>query len=121
MEVLRRTEKETRGEKTYTVPSLSDGVSAGRKQRISPAALLLFGMAILLLLLLRNVSELKNGEKLCRKETLRDFPVIVHLLALYMGAFPSRRRCIESVWIICPVQIEKEPMPLRRSFIWIPV
>lgn len=92
MEVLRRTEKETRGEKTYTVPSLSDGVSAGRKQRISPAALLLFGMAILLLLLLRNVSELKNGEKLCRKETLRDFPVIVHLLALYMGAglsFPS--------------------------------
>lgn len=83
---LKETEKETRGEKTYTVPALAGGVRAGKKQDFSSLSVLMFGAVILVLLLLRNVSELKNGEKMCRKETLRDFPMIVHLLALYMGA-----------------------------------
>lgn len=83
---LKETEKKTRGEKTYTLPVLSGGVRAGKKQNFSSASVLLLGSVILVILLLRNVSELKNGEKMCRKETLRDFPMIVHLLTLYMGA-----------------------------------
>lgn len=89
---LTETEKETRKEKIYTVPSLAGGVTAGKKDEVSLSALLLFGITVLALLIFRNISDIKNGEKNCRKETLRDFPIIVHLLALYMGAglsFPS--------------------------------
>lgn len=89
---LKEAEKETRKEKVYTVPSLAEGVSVERKEGISLPVLLMFGITVLVLVTFRDVSEIKNRERTCRKETLRDFPVIVHLLALYMGAglsFPS--------------------------------
>src|SRR5699024_3747244 len=85
-------EKETRDENSYVISPQNGDVQIRRPQRVSPSTLCLLGSVVILLLLLRNVSELNNGEKACRKESLRDFPVIVHLLTLYMGAglsFPS--------------------------------
>lgn len=89
---LRQAEKETRDESSYVISPQNGDVQIRRPQRVSPSTLCLLGSVVILLLLLRNVSELNNGEKACRKESLRDFPVIVHLLTLYMGAglsFPS--------------------------------
>lgn len=89
---LQQEEKKTRSEKTYAAPSRAGEIAISREPGISLTAAGLLGTAIVVLLLLRNVSQLNNGEKACRKETLRDFPLIVHLLTLYMGAglsFPS--------------------------------
>ena len=89
---LQQEEKKTRSEKTYAAPSRAGEIAISREPGISLTAAGLLGTAIVVLLLLRNVSQLNNREKACRKETLRDFPLIVHLLTLYMGAglsFPS--------------------------------
>ena len=61
-------EKETRDESSYVISPQNGDVQIRRPQRVSPSTLCLLGSVVILLLLLRNVSELNNGEKACRKK-----------------------------------------------------
>lgn len=84
---LQETEKQTREQKTYTLPVQTAGdIHVERQQSVSLFQLFLFGVVIILLLLMRNIFGLSERDKVCRKETVRDFSLIVHLLTLYMGA-----------------------------------
>lgn len=84
--VLKKLEKETRGDEILTLPAQAEGISVERIQRVSLLKLFLSGSVCLVFLLVRNVNKLKEEEKLQKKETLKDLPLIVHLLTLYMGA-----------------------------------
>lgn len=87
IESLLNKEKKTREHKSFLVPTTSEEVSIQIATGKSPVfGYFLLGVLVLLFLPVHKYLELREGEKRCRKEMMRDFPVIVHLLTLYMGA-----------------------------------
>ena len=84
--LLERHENRMKAQEEYVLPDTVGGIGVEEKDSFSLWGVFLLGMAILLFLLVHRISDIKNKENTCRRETLRDFPVIVHLLALYMGA-----------------------------------
>lgn len=89
---LQKIEEKTRADEEVTLPKQAKGVSIKKTNSFSVVKLFLFGNLCLALLLIRNRNQLREKENLQKKETLKDLPLVVHLLTLYMGAglsFPS--------------------------------
>lgn len=87
MDNLRNKEKETRENKSFLLPEKYREVTIKPAGEEKPVGILfLLGIVILIFVPVHNYTELKEEEKRCREETVEDFPVIVHLLTLYMGA-----------------------------------
>lgn len=83
---LRQQEEKTRSQGQYQVVQQEGEVRVEKEKKVSLGSLLLLDGGALLLLVSHQVLELREKEKASRKETMQDFPVIVHLLTLYMGA-----------------------------------
>ena len=83
---LERQENRMKTQEEYVLPETVSGVGVEKKDSFSVWGLLFPGAGILLFLLIHRISDIKNKENTRRKETMQDFPVIVHLMALYMGA-----------------------------------
>lgn len=84
---LQKREKDTRKDKTFLIPEAYGKVTIQRGNKDKTAWKILFLACVLVCLLpIYHYTNLKEKEKQCRKETIQDFPIIVHLLTLYMGA-----------------------------------
>lgn len=86
VQALKASEKKTREKKQYVISAREGEVRIEDGEEYSVVELLAPGAGIWLLILVHRVMGLREGERNCRQETLKDFPVIVHLLTLYMGA-----------------------------------
>ena len=87
IENLQKQEKQTRTDKTFLLPKNYKEVTIEKEGKENHMGVLFFlGCILLFFFPVHNYMELRENEKRCRKETVQDFPVIVHLLTLYMGA-----------------------------------
>ncbi len=94
---LQRREKKTRDRPEYILPEEESGVSIRLENHSVLPELFFLGGSALFLVIFHRIISLKEGEKICRKETLKDFPTIVHLLTLYMGAGLSLVSAVERI------------------------
>lgn len=84
---LQSKEKKTRENKSFLIPEAYGKVNIQVEEHKSTGlGCFLLGLVILFFVPIHKFMELQEKEKRCRKETLRDFPVIVHLLTIYMFA-----------------------------------
>lgn len=95
--MLTNQERENREKRIWKLPPLAGEISIEKEQTFHPTGMILIAFGILLFLLLQKFLDLKEKADLCKKETLRDFPVIVHLLTLYMGAGLSLSSAIQRI------------------------
>lgn len=116
--MLKELEKNTRGEKYYNVPDSAEDVSIEVEEGFSLSGILLFGISALMLLIMHNVLGLKDQEKDCSKEMARDFPTIVHLLALYMGAGLSLASAIHRISLDYESRTEENKKYAFEEIIW---
>lgn len=87
IDALQDKEEKTRDNKSFRLPTICNEVNIQMaEKKTSVLGYFLLGMFLLLLFSVHKFLELREEEKRCRKEVLQDFPVIVHLLTLYMGA-----------------------------------
>lgn len=89
---LSKKESQSRKEADFTVDPILEEVKISDPSGQRLWKLPILCLAILIGLLIRNHTVLKDQEKIRHKENMEDFPLIVHLLTLYMGAglsFPS--------------------------------
>lgn len=94
---LQQEEKKTRNHLEYILPGEEEGVLIRREKESLLPELFFSGLSLLSLVIVHGFFSLKEGEKKCRKETLKDFPTIVHLLTLYMGAGLSLASAVERI------------------------
>ena len=84
---LQKKERKEREENTFQIPKNCGEVKIRTEKKGKTVGMVLLLCGIFLIFLpVHNYMKLKEEEKDCRKETVKDFPVIVHLLTLYMGA-----------------------------------
>lgn len=84
---LKKKEKESRGKEILSIPSAFEDVKmeeSGKERKSVKIFMLSF--ILLLLIPVHNYLDLKEKGKKYQEEAEKDFPVIVHLLTLYMGA-----------------------------------
>lgn len=90
--VLTQKESLSRKESDFTVDPVWEEVRISEASRQRLWKLPILCLFLLIGLLIRSHTVLKDQEKIRHKENMEDFPLIVHLLTLYMGAglsFPS--------------------------------
>lgn len=84
---LKEIEKNSRDASCITFPAAVGNVKVGIEEEKSFfGGLLLCLGCIPCLIVIRHVFSLKEDREKRRKETMRDFSLIIHLMALYMGA-----------------------------------
>ncbi len=96
-ELLEESEKNTRGEKYYALPESAGSVVIVGVDSSNIFGTFLLGIMLLIFLVMHNVFGLNDQEKVVKKELMRDFPIIVHLMALYMGAGLSLSSAIRRI------------------------
>lgn len=94
---LKRKEQKNRYNTQIKIPSSYKGIKIGNGQKgIGSWGVLILFITISLFIPVHNYIKLREKGDECQVEAERDFPVIVHLLTLYMGAglsfFSSVRR-----------------------------
>lgn len=85
---LKKEEKKNRYKRDVKIPSAYKNVEITQKegnQSGIPGMVLLF-IAVCILIPVHNYLKLREEGEKCQEQAERDFPVIVHLLTLYMGA-----------------------------------
>ena len=84
---LIKTEAESRFKKEVSLPASYGKVKIREGERgIGNGGILILLLAISLLIPVHNYFKLREAAEKCQAEAERDFPVLVHLLTLYMGA-----------------------------------
>ena len=84
---LKKTEAESRFKKEVSLPASYGKVKIREGERgIGNGGILILLLAISLLIPVHNYFKLREAAEKCQAEAERDFPVLVHLLTLYMGA-----------------------------------
>lgn len=84
---LKKKEQKSRYGEKVKIPAIYKGVRIGSGQSgAGSLGLLILFIIIGLMIPLHNYMELREKGDKCQIEAERDFPVIVHLLTLYMGA-----------------------------------
>ncbi len=78
-------EEKSRNQETFVLDDHWDGIKISDPTDGAPWRVLVFIVLTILGLLLRNHSVLKEEKEKRQKENMEDFPLIVHLLTLYMG------------------------------------
>ena len=84
---LKKKEQKSRYGEKIRVPTTYKGIQIGTGQNgVGSMGLIILFITIGLLIPLHNYMKLREKGDKCQIEAERDFPVIVHLLTLYMGA-----------------------------------
>nr|WP_296189554.1 hypothetical protein [uncultured Anaerobutyricum sp.] len=84
---LKKKEQKSRYGEKIRIPTTYKGIQIGTGQNgIGSMGLIILFITIGLLIPLHNYMKLREKGDKCQIEAERDFPVIVHLLTLYMGA-----------------------------------
>ncbi len=91
-EMLARRESSSRNREDFIVDSAWEGVSVKDASRENLWKIPPLILAITLLLVVMGHTSIREREQIRHKQNMQDFPLIVHLLTLYMGvglSFPS--------------------------------
>lgn len=84
---LKKKEQKSRYGEKIRIPTTYKGIQIGTGQNgVGSMGLIILFITIGLLIPLHNYMKLREMGDKCQIEAERDFPVIVHLLTLYMGA-----------------------------------
>lgn len=84
---LKKKEQKSRYGEKIRIPTTYKGIQIGTGQNgVGSMGLIILFITIGLLIPLHNYMKLREKGDKCQIEAERDFPVIVHLLTLYMGA-----------------------------------
>ena len=96
-EALTRRESSSRDSRDFSVDSSWRDITIREASRATLWKLPPLLLGVILLLLLRNHSLIGEKKRLRHKQNMEDFPLIVHLLTLYMGAGLSFSNAVERI------------------------
>lgn len=96
---LEEADNETRDEKTFTLPESTGELKLAWKEKSTNRGILLgvLGIVVLFALKYGGKEEKKNQEKKRQKEMERDYPDIVSMLSLYVGAGISVKSAMQKI------------------------
>ncbi|MDO4553945.1 MAG: type II secretion system F family protein [Lachnospiraceae bacterium] len=92
------TEEKTRTQKTFTLPSVIEGIQIERTQSAKQRIIILFLIVILFILMFYlKHTKLKERIEKRQQEVLEDYPGIVNQLVLYLGAGMNLKAAFEKM------------------------
>lgn len=114
---LRKEEKKSLNNRYIKVPSSYKGIKIQKAQNenLVPVIIVLF-FVISLFIPIHNYLKLKEEAQKCQKEAEKDFPVIVYLLTLYMGAGLSFLSAVKRIGYGYRIQKELDNRKKKYAF-----